>query len=158
MESDISEMERMLEGYLAFTKGDAGEAVAQFDVETMLAEVKKDTARMGKAVSISMTGDPEITARPDALKRALTNLLTNACRFGRRVEVSATHSGRELAITIDDDGPGIPTHQREEVFRPFIRLDDARNLDHPGSGLGLAIARDVARSHGGDIDLFDSPL
>jgi two-component system, OmpR family, osmolarity sensor histidine kinase EnvZ len=158
LESDVSEMERMLEGYLAFTKGDAEETATPLDIQAVLAEIKNDTARMGKKVSVSMTGDPEILARPDALKRALTNLVTNACRFGRRVEVKATHSGRELAITIDDDGPGIPSDQRDEVFRPFVRLDHARNLDHPGSGLGLAIARDVARSHGGDIDLSDSPL
>ncbi len=65
---------------------------------------------------------------------------------------------RWLTVTVDDDGPGIPVDQREDVFKPFFRLDDARNVDEGGSGLGLAIARDIARSHGGEITLADSPL
>ena len=71
---------------------------------------------------------------------------------------SAIHARGSLTVTVDDDGPGIPAESREDVFKPFVRLDEARNLDASGTGLGLAIARDIARSHGGDITLDDSPL
>ena len=79
-------------------------------------------------------------------------------RYGNRIAIRATHDARYLIVTVDDDGPGIPPDQREEVFRPFFRLDEARNVDGGGTGLGLAIARDIARAHGGDIMLGDSPL
>ncbi|OYY61483.1 MAG: two-component sensor histidine kinase, partial [Rhizobiales bacterium 24-66-13] len=79
-------------------------------------------------------------------------------RYARTVEISATRDARWLSVNVDDDGSGIPLEKREEVFRPFLRLDDARNQDAGGSGLGLAIARDIARTHGGDIILGDSPL
>ena len=74
------------------------------------------------------------------------------------VAITGHRDHRYLTVTVDDDGPGIPSHQREEVFRPFLRLDEARNQDEGGTGLGLAIARDIARSHGGDITLGDSPM
>jgi len=88
----------------------------------------------------------------------LFNLVSNACRHGTRVAISANHETRWLLISVDDDGPGIRPEAREDVFKPFVRLDEARNQDEGGSGLGLAIARDIARSHGGDIVLGDSPL
>jgi two-component system osmolarity sensor histidine kinase EnvZ len=88
----------------------------------------------------------------------LFNLVSNASRHGTRIAISANHETRWLLINVDDDGPGIPPQDREDVFKPFVRLDEARNQDEGGSGLGLAIARDVARSHGGDVVLGDSPL
>ncbi len=91
-------------------------------------------------------------------KRCLANLVSNATRFAPAVVVTGHRDHRWLTITVDDDGPGIPTLMREDVFKPFLRLDDARNQDQGGTGLGLAIARDIARSHGGDIMLTDSPL
>jgi two-component system osmolarity sensor histidine kinase EnvZ len=84
--------------------------------------------------------------------------VANAARHGTIVEVSGIHANGHLLVTIDDDGPGIPLAEREAVFKPFYRLDNARNLDESGTGLGLPIARDIARSHGGDITLGDSPL
>jgi two-component system, OmpR family, osmolarity sensor histidine kinase EnvZ len=96
--------------------------------------------------------------RPDAFRRLLFNLVGNAARHGDRIEITANHETRWLVLHVDDDGPGIPADMREEVFKPFVRLDEARNQDEGGSGLGLAIARDVARSHGGDIVLGESPL
>ena len=96
--------------------------------------------------------------RTDAFKRCLSNLVSNAQRFGGRVEIKARRDDRFLTIHVDDDGPGIPTDKREDVFRPFYRLDEARNQDQGGTGLGLAIARDIARSHGGDIQLGEAPL
>ncbi len=100
----------------------------------------------------------EIPLRRDAFRRCVTNLVGNAMRFGSRVVVAARRSSDIVEITVDDDGPGIPPGRRDEAFRPFVRLDHSRNLDHGGSGLGLAIARDIARSHGGELELLDGPL
>lgn len=97
-------------------------------------------------------------AKPNALRRGIQNLVVNAARYGKTVELSARNTEGWVTITIDDDGPGIPPDAREDVFRPFFRLDTARNQDLGGTGLGLAIARDTVRGHGGDILLTDSPL
>jgi two-component system osmolarity sensor histidine kinase EnvZ len=85
-------------------------------------------------------------------------MVSNAFRYAKNVEIRAERRGNSLIVTIDDDGPGIPPAKREHVFKPFVRLDEARNLDSSGTGLGLSIARDIARSHGGDITLDESPL
>ena len=95
---------------------------------------------------------------PAAFKRCLGNLVSNAARHAPSISITGHRDHRWLTVTVDDDGPGIPLKMREEVFKPFLRLDDARNQDEGGTGLGLAIARDIARSHGGDIMLSDSPL
>ena len=92
-----------------------------------------------------------MTVRPAAFKRCLGNLVSNAARHAPSIAITGHRDHRWLTLTVDDDGAGIPPHMREEVFKPFLRLDDARNQDEGGTGLGLAIARDIARSHGGDI-------
>jgi two-component system osmolarity sensor histidine kinase EnvZ len=158
MEGDIDEMSRMLEAYLAFARGDAGEASSTIVVATLLEELKLGAERHGRAVHIDTSGEITVTVRPDAFKRCLANLIGNAQRYGTRIRIQAVRDARFLAINVDDDGPGIPHDQREDVFRPFFRLDESRNQDEGGTGLGLAIARDIARSHGGDIQLSDSPL
>jgi two-component system osmolarity sensor histidine kinase EnvZ len=79
-------------------------------------------------------------------------------RYAKNIHIDACHTDGWLTIVIDDDGPGIPPESRDDVFKPFVRLDEARNLDASGTGLGLSIARDIARSHGGDITLEDSPM
>jgi two-component system, OmpR family, osmolarity sensor histidine kinase EnvZ len=158
LKKDIDEMSRMLEGYLAFARGDTGEQAVTTDLRTLLDELRSDAERQGDTTSVEMVGDPVVTVRPDAFRRMLFNLVSNACRHGNRVAISANHETRWLLINVDDDGPGIPASVRDEVFKPFVRLDEARNQDEGGSGLGLAIARDIARSHGGDIILGDSPL
>ena len=96
--------------------------------------------------------------KPAAFKRCLANLVSNAARFAGTIAINGHRDHRWLTVTVDDDGPGFPCSMREEVFKPFLRLDDARNQDEGGTGLGLAIARDIARSHGGEITLADSPL
>jgi len=158
LKRDVDEMSRMLEGYLAFARGDTGEQAVETDLRVLLQEVQSDAERQGHAMSLDIVGDPIITVRPDAFRRLLSNLVANAARHGETIEISANHETRWLVIHVDDDGPGIPAEMREEVFKPFVRLDEARNQDEGGSGLGLAIARDIARSHGGDITLGDSPL
>jgi two-component system, OmpR family, osmolarity sensor histidine kinase EnvZ len=158
LKRDIDEMSRMLEGYLAFARGDAGEQAVGTDLRVLLEELRSDAERQGYGLTLDIVGDPIVTVRPDAFRRLLFNLVANAARHGDRVEISANHETRWLVLHVDDDGPGIPPEMREEVFKPFVRLDEARNQDEGGSGLGLAIARDIARSHGGDIALSESPL
>src|ERR1700729_4066065 len=158
MKKDVDEMAAMLEAYLAFARGDMGEQSAPTDIAALLEELKLDTERHGHRASANFYGPPEVTVRPAAFKRCLANLVTNAGRFGSTVAITGHRDHRWLNVTVDDDGPGIPVHLRDDVFKPFLRLDDAPNQDEGGTGLGLAIARDIARSHGGDITLGDSPL
>ena len=155
---DVDEMGRMLEAYLAFARGDLNEPAVPTDLAALLAEAQADAERAGHQTAIEIEGDPTVMVRPDAFRRLLFNLISNAARHGDRIAISATHEQRWLVLNVDDDGPGIPPAAREEVFKPFVRLDEARNQDEGGSGLGLSIARDIARSHGGDVFLGDSPL
>jgi len=158
IKKDVDEMAAMLEAYLAFARGDSGEQSAATDMAAFLEELKVDAERHGHRTSVSFYGQPEVTVRPAAFKRCLANLVNNAGRFASTIAITGHRDHRWLTVTVDDDGPGIPPNLREDVFKPFLRLDDARNQDEGGTGLGLAIARDIARSHGGDITLGDSPL
>src|SRR5450631_760954 len=158
MKKDTDEMARMLEAYLAFARGDSGEASAPTDMAAFLEELKVDAERNGHRASVVFHGPPIVTVRPAAFKRCLGNLVSNASRFASTIEIAGHRDHRYLTVTVDDDGPGIPPELREDVFKPFLRLDDARNQDEGGTGLGLAIARDIASSHGGEITLGDNPL
>ncbi len=158
MKKDIDEMSRMLEAYMAFARGDLGEQSAPTDMAEFLEELRSDAERHGHNATAVFHGVPIVTVRPAAFKRCLANLVSNAARYAKSIAITGHRDHRWLNVTIDDDGPGIPAHLREEVFKPFLRLDDARNQDEGGTGLGLAIARDIARSHGGDIMLGDSPM
>jgi two-component system osmolarity sensor histidine kinase EnvZ len=158
MKKDIDEMARMLEAYLAFARGDSGETSAPTDMAEFLEELRLDAERHGHKTTVVFHGPPIVTVRPAAFKRCLANLVSNAARHAPSIAITGHRDHRYLTVTVDDDGPGIPPGLREEVFKPFLRLDDARNQDEGGTGLGLAIARDIARSHGGDITLGDSPL
>ena len=158
MKRDVEEMQRMLEGYLAFARGDASEAAIAVDMREFLDDIKTDAARHGGDLRIDFQGDPVVRVRPDAFRRCVGNLVGNAQRYAKSMALDGTRDNRFLTIHVDDDGPGIPAASRIDVFRPFVRLDEARNQDAGGTGLGLSIARDIARSHGGDITLGDSPL
>jgi two-component system osmolarity sensor histidine kinase EnvZ len=158
LNDDIDEMQRMLEGYLAFAKGEQGEDVAEFDLEAAFAKFAAEGRLKKRKVETDIVGDPRIMVRPDSFTRLIGNLVSNAMRHAGMVRILAKHEGRWLTVTVEDDGPGIPADMREEVFKPFVRLDTARNIDAGGTGLGLAIARDIARSHGGDILLSDSAM
>jgi two-component system osmolarity sensor histidine kinase EnvZ len=155
---DVDEMGRMLEAYLAFARGDSGEASAPTDMAAFVEELKADAERNGHTTTATFHGPSIVTVRPAAFKRCLANLVSNAARHAPSIAITGHRDHRWLTLTVDDDGAGIPPHMREEVFKPFLRLDDARNQDEGGTGLGLAIARDIARSHGGDITLGDSPM
>lgn len=158
MKKDVDEMGRMLEAYLAFARGDMGETAMPTDMADFLEELKTDAERTGHKASAEFHGQPVVTVKSAAFKRCLANLVSNAARHANTIAITGHRDHRWLTISIDDDGPGIPAGMREEVFKPFLRLDNARNQDEGGTGLGLAIARDIARSHGGDIMLGDSPL
>ena len=158
LNADIDEMQRMLEGYLAFAKGEAGEDVAEIDLEPLMERYQAEAELKGKALAFDISGDTRVTVRPNAFTRMISNIVANALRHAAHVKVTVTHDARWLSLAVEDDGPGIASDQREEVFKPFVRLDGARNLDAGGTGLGLAIARDIARAHGGDILLSDSVL
>ncbi|WP_293406569.1 ATP-binding protein [Phenylobacterium sp.] len=159
MKRDLAEMEHMIDEYLAFARGEGGEAVETVHLKSVIDEVSEGAIRAGAQVRV--TADPALLAavRPNALKRALSNLVMNAAAHGETVEVAAAaRASGGVEIIVDDDGPGIPQDRYEDAFKAFNRLDEARNQNEKGVGLGLAIARDVARSHGGDIVLDRSPL
>jgi two-component system osmolarity sensor histidine kinase EnvZ len=158
MQQDVEEMQRMLEAYLAFARGDSGETAARIDMRQYLEALRSEAERHGANVKIAYSGDPFVMVRPAAFKRCLSNLIGNALAHAKNVKIDAQRDPRFLTIHVDDDGPGIPLDRRDDVFRPFFRLDAARNQDEGGTGLGLAIALDIARSHGGDITLGESPL
>jgi two-component system, OmpR family, osmolarity sensor histidine kinase EnvZ len=158
MRADVDEMQAMLEDYMAFAKGDSGEEIVRADIGEILNEVKSQ-AHGTKDISIAIEGAPLVVpVRRHAFKRAVANLVNNAARFAEHVNVSAARQNGALTVAVEDDGPGIPEAEREDVFRPFYRIDHARNQDAGSTGLGLAIARDIARIHGGDIALSESPL
>ncbi|OYW51738.1 MAG: two-component sensor histidine kinase [Rhizobiales bacterium 12-68-15] len=158
LRKDVDELQGMLEAYLAFARGDPGEQAALADMSQVIEDLRANAERSGARARSSFMGPPLVQVKADSLRRCLGNLVANAVRYARTLEISGTRDARWLIVTVDDDGPGIPAEMREEVFRPFLRLDDARNQDAGGSGLGLSIARDIARASGGEIILGDSPL
>ncbi|PKQ06677.1 MAG: two-component sensor histidine kinase [Alphaproteobacteria bacterium HGW-Alphaproteobacteria-12] len=163
LRADVAEMERMLDDYLEFARGHQGEASEETDLGELIEEVRDDNLRKGHDVRLDLHGDLTLPLRRTAFKRCLTNVVDNAGKYAEHVWVTAirdaeSEDGGSIDILVDDDGQGIPEEQLEEVFRPFYRLDAARNLDAGGTGLGLAIARDIARGHGGDITLSRSPM
>jgi two-component system osmolarity sensor histidine kinase EnvZ len=159
MKSDLSEMEHMIDEYLAFARGEGGEAVEPVILWKLVQAVGADAARAGAKVEIDADPHIQLSLRPNAMRRALSNLVLNAAAHADRIAIAVkvTPAGG-VEIIIDDDGPGIPPEQFEEAFKPFNRLDESRNQNEKGVGLGLAIARDVARGHGGDLTLDRAPL
>ncbi len=158
LQKDVDEMGQMLEGYLAFARGDMGESTTRINVGSILEDLRAASERHGNSLRVETRGDLHIRIRPMAMKRCVGNLVANAQRHADTVRVSAVRDAQFVSIVVDDDGAGIDPADREDVFRPFYRLDEARNQDQGGAGLGLAIARDIARSHGGDITLSESPM
>ena len=159
MKRDLAEMEHMIDEYLAFARGEGGEALERVTLAPLLDEVSEGAVRAGAEVRVAADQSLAATVRPNALKRALSNLVMNAAAHGDHIQLAArsTPAGG-VEILVDDDGPGIAPERFEEAFTPFGRLDDARNQNEKGVGLGLAIARDVARGHGGEVTLDRSPL
>jgi two-component system osmolarity sensor histidine kinase EnvZ len=156
---DLVEMEETLDEYLAFAKGLTDEAPEQVDLGQLAQEIAAETKRsMGGDILVEISGAAATPGRYRALKRCLANLVDNAAAHGDMVRVSVNGEADAVTVAVDDNGAGIPEELYEEAFRPFSRLDETRSRNQKGVGLGLAIARDVARSHGGDISLSRSPL
>lgn len=162
LKEDVDEMQHMLEDYMAFVKGDGGEQVTAVNVPEAVRQtvenVERDRPDTDAQVSIKSLPQQTVQLKANAFRRLLTNLISNAVRYGHRVEISGEIKDHRLWLYVDDNGPGIPVEKREDAFRPFVRLDNARNLDETGTGLGLAIALDIAHAHGGEIILEDAPL
>ena len=159
--ADVNEMQHMLEDYLAFAKGDGGEEAKPTNLKELLEEIHGESQIYGRAIDLKMRrrkGDLVLPLKRQALKRAITNLVSNAARYGDQIIIRAATEGQWVRIEVDDDGPGIPASERENVFKPFYRIDHARNQDDGNTGLGLAIARDIAKSHGGEIALGESSM
>ena len=157
LKSDVTEMERLIALYLEFARGEGTEVPVETDIAELVEETAAASQRDGLAVMVEQRSRPVAPVRPNALRRCLNNLVANAGRYGKHVWVSTVSVEDGVDILIDDDGPGIAPDQRDRVFQPFVRLDTSRNPATGGIGLGLTIARDVARSHGGDVRLEDSP-
>ena len=156
---DVAQMERMVDEFLAFARGDAMEEAEEVDPAAFLALVVADAVRAGQAVSLGALDWPGGTMRlrPQAVRRALENLLGNAARHGNRAVVSLSTTDRQVRLVVEDDGPGIPEPARAAAMEPFERLDAARDPNRGGGvGLGLAIAADIARNHGGALRLMES--
>ena len=158
LKADVAEMERMVESYLAFVRGEGEEQPEPSDLAKMLEDIAAAAQRDGNSVALTIEGDLRLSVRPHAIKRCLDNLVANAARHAAQVAIHAERKPSSIEIVIDDDGPGIPAERREDVFKPFFRLEASRNPATGGVGLGLTIARDVVRSHGGEITLSQSPL
>ncbi len=150
----LDEMFEMAQATLSFAREEAAqEKTRRVDVGALISTVCEDLGDTGFPVECSEPGSFTIRCRPVGLKRAFRNILDNAVAYGRRARVFVEHKRGDVAILIDDDGPGIPSRDMERVFSPFVRLENSRNTETGGVGLGLAIARSIVRSHGGDITL-----
>ncbi|MBM2320819.1 MULTISPECIES: ATP-binding protein [Marivita] len=159
LERDIDDMQRLIDAFLDFARGNADSAQPEpTDIPDFVQQVVEDCARSGVPVTlVEATGTGQVMLRQMAIRRAVENLINNAERYGSRCEVSVALTDKSLRIRIEDDGPGIATDQRDVALRPFVRLDPARNQDKgSGVGLGLAIAADIARAHGGVLRLGES--
>ncbi len=153
---DIKDMESMLDGYLDFARGLAGETTTKTDMKAFL----KDILQKSKEPSPALTAPADIKAaiRPQALERAVMNLISNAQKYAENCKVIVSKHGANIFIAVEDDGPGIPEDKRAEAFKAFQRLDSARSQNIEGVGLGLSIARDIVQTHGGTLTLEDSEM
>ena len=157
LKSDVIEMERLVQLYLDFARGEGTETPVETDIAPLIADLAAAMRRQGTELSLDQPNKLVVPIRPNALRRCLGNLIANGARYGTHVWLTSRNVEDGIDILVDDDGPGIPLAERDHVFQPFIRLDASRNPSTGGVGLGLTIARDVARSHGGDVRLETSP-
>lgn len=157
LQDDVQQMEHMIEEYLDFVRGGSGEETSKMQLHALLADIVEDYHRHNAPVTLGDVAAVEKEIRPVSFRRMLHNLIDNALRYGKRCGIMLRKTVNYCEIVIDDEGPGIPEDKREEVFKPFSRLDASRNLKTAGVGLGLTIARDVVLAHGGNISLEKSP-
>ena len=159
LRGDVGEMERMVEAYLEFASDIASTGNPEmFDLAGLIAEIiGKTDAQPGRLTFDPPQGALLINARRNAIRRAVTNLISNGLKYAHATTVTAGHTGQHIEVVVDDDGPGIDPSRYGDAFKPFERLDEARSQTTSGVGLGLSVVRDVARSHGGEVILARSP-
>ncbi len=161
LKSDINEMQHMLEDYMAFARGDEGEESTPTNLHDLLSEVSDEAQVYGVPIELKVRSSQKglkVPIKRNAFKRAITNLVSNAVRYGDRIIIRVAREQGWVRVEVDDNGPGIPERERTAVFRPFYRLDQARTQGDGSTGLGLAIAHDIVRSHGGNIKLGESTI
>jgi|TARA_B110000902_G_scaffold264348_1_gene345638 two-component system osmolarity sensor histidine kinase EnvZ len=151
MSKDIDEMESMLNSYLQFAKSQIQEESTATNIKKLLNEIA--TEKNNKNLHLDLPVEIVLVARRNGLKRCFNNIIENGLNYAKNVYIHTSKSANKLNIFISDDGPGISLNQYKNVFKPFFRLDESRNLNHSGVGLGMSIAEDIARSHGGNIEL-----
>jgi signal transduction histidine kinase len=155
---DVDELQAMVDGALAFFRGDADEeAVTSFDLSGVLQTIANDYADQDIEIAYAGPSHAVYRGRPFALKRAFTNLIENAVKYGTPPTIELSCQEKTVAIMVRDQGPGIPTEALERVFSPFYRLENSRNRTTGGVGLGLTAALAIIRGHGGDIVLSNLP-
>jgi signal transduction histidine kinase len=158
MLADLDEMALMVDSSLAFARDEAAEETSQpVDLAALITTLCDDALDAGYPADFAWEGRLVYRGRPLALKRLFANLIDNAVRYGQRAEVYLSASPQHVQVVVEDDGPGIPSDQMENVFKPFFRLERSRNKRTGGIGLGLATARSIARAHGGDVVLENRP-
>ena len=156
MGDDIEEMERMLNEYLEFSRNQKNEETEKVNLKNVIQDIV--TKYENKKINFSVEENLEINIRPNSIKRCLTNLIDNGLSFGKRIEILIKKTINNVIIFVDDDGPGIPEKEHQNVMKPFYRIDESRGQNKSGVGLGLSISNDIIRSHGGNISLEKSPL
>ncbi len=155
---DIHEMEKMLQSYLNFAKGQESEKKKDVHLNDLLTKIYNAYRKQKKKFSLDIKESMVLHIREQSVRRAIVNILENSFRFAKNVAMTLEKHGNYAVVIIDDNGPGIPADKREDVFRPFYRIDSSRNKETGGVGLGLSIARDAIISHGGQIILSESPM
>jgi len=154
MSKDIDEMESMLNSYLQFAKSQVQEETVATNINKIFTEISNE--KNTKNLHINFSTEIIFIARKLALKRCFNNIIENGLSYATNVYISMVKSTNRVNIFLDDDGPGIRISQYKNVFKPFFRIDDSRNLNHLGVGLGMSIAEDIVKSHGGNIELNES--
>ena len=164
LKRDLDDMKSMLGAYMEFARGEGEEDIGYLSLSDLLRRCRAEAQAHDRAIEIVSEGDDALAVRPVAFSRLAMNLVANACRHATEIRVSARHEADRLVLEVEDNGPGIPKDRREDAMKPFVRLDASaqedrsRNQNVGGTGLGLTIARDIARSHGGDLILSDSDM
>lgn len=156
LKGDINDMERMINSYLDFVRGEGKEATSRVNLKDILEKSAALTRRHGKEIETNLDEDLYISLRPVAFDRCIQNILTNAEKNADKIWLRAYREGDEIFVVIEDNGKGLDEKLYEEVFKPFYRVDNSRNSATGGVGLGLPIARDIIHSHGGQIGLAKS--
>lgn len=158
LQADVDDMQKMLQGYLDFASGETNEQLGTINILEELERHANEAGLREKEFEIECPPDITLDTHPHAFSRLVANIISNAFRYADSLKVTVNSEADRIVMHFDDDGPGIPAENREDVFKPFFRLDEARNLNESGTGLGLSIARDIAHNHGGEVSLDDSPF